>query len=93
MLTNSVDYVTVSTVDAMPISQFKAECLAVMDRVRRTGRPVRITRYGRPIADVVPAAPTASASRTLGFLKDATTISGDLVTPVIDVRNWSALTR
>jgi hypothetical protein len=27
--------------DAMPIAQFKAECLAVMDRVRRTDRPVQ----------------------------------------------------
>jgi len=42
--------------DAMPISKFKAQCLSVMDRVRRTGRPVRVTRYGRPVADVVPAA-------------------------------------
>ena len=40
----------------MPISKFKVHCLSVMDRVRRTGRSVRITRYGRTVADVVPAA-------------------------------------
>lgn len=79
--------------DAMPISQFKAECLAVMDRVRRTGRPVRVTRYGRPIADVVPAAPAARASRTLGFLKDATTISGDLIAPATAAHDWNAVAR
>ena len=77
--------------DAMPISKFKAQCLSVMERVRRTGRPVRVTRYGRPVADVVPAAPAAREKRALGFLKDATTISGDLMAPVADVRDWDAL--
>ena len=76
--------------DAMPISKFKAQCLAVMDRVRRTGRPVRVTRYGRPVADVVPAGPAARATRTLGFLKDATTITGDIVAPVTTARDWNA---
>ena len=79
--------------DAMPISKFKAQCLSVMERVRRTGRPVRVTRYGRPVADVVPAAPAARAKRALGFLSDATTISGDLIAPVTDVREWDALSR
>lgn len=76
--------------DDMPISRFKAQCLAVMDRVRRTGRPVRVTRYGRPVADVVPAAPVARPARTLGFLKDSTTISGDLIAPVA-IDDWNAL--
>lgn len=77
--------------DAMPISKFKAQCLSVMDRVRRTGRPVRVTRYGRPVADVVPAGPAAGATRTLGFLKDATTITGDIVAPVTTAGDWNAL--
>lgn len=76
--------------EAMPISKFKARCLSVMDRVRRTGQPVRVTRYGRPVADVVPAAP-AREIRALGFLKDDTTITGDLIAPVMDVRDWDAL--
>lgn len=75
----------------MPISKFKAQCLSVMDRVRRTGRPVRVTRYGRPVADVVPAGPVARETRSLGFLRDATTITGDLIAPVTDVRDWHAL--
>ena len=77
--------------DAMPISKFKAQCLSVMDRVRRTGRPVRVTRYGRPVADVVPAAPVKREARALGFLRDATTITGDLIAPVANVRDWNAV--
>ena len=37
------------------ISKFKATCLAVLEDVRRTGAPVRVTRFGRPVAEVVPA--------------------------------------
>ena len=78
--------------EAMPISKFKAQCLAVMDRVRRAGQPIHVTRYGRPVADVVPAAPAARETRALGFLKGATTITGDLIAPVADAREWDALT-
>jgi antitoxin (DNA-binding transcriptional repressor) of toxin-antitoxin stability system len=37
----------------MPIWKFKATCLAVLERVRRTGRRVRVTRFGKPVADMV----------------------------------------
>jgi prevent-host-death family protein len=40
--------------ETIPVSRFKATCLAVVQRVKRTGRPVLITRYGQPVAEVVP---------------------------------------
>jgi PIN domain nuclease of toxin-antitoxin system/antitoxin (DNA-binding transcriptional repressor) of toxin-antitoxin stability system len=48
-------------VDTIPVSRFKATCLAVLQRVRRTRRPVLITRFGRPVAEVIP--PPAADSR------------------------------
>jgi prevent-host-death family protein len=39
---------------AMMASRFKAECLAVLDRVQRTRQPVVITKHGRPVARLVP---------------------------------------
>ena len=39
--------------EEMAISKFKATCLAVLERVRKTGEPVLITRFGHPIAEVV----------------------------------------
>jgi len=39
------------------ISKFKATCLAVLEQVRKTKRPVRITRFGKPIAEVMPPSP------------------------------------
>jgi prevent-host-death family protein len=78
--------------DAMPISKFKAQCLSAMERVRRTGRPLRVTRYGRPVADVVPAVPAVSATRVLGALSGSTRITGDIVAPAASQSDWNALT-
>jgi prevent-host-death family protein len=77
--------------EAMPVSKFKARCLAVMEAVRRTGRPVRVTRYGRPIVDVVSVAPPAGATRVLGFLADHTAVRGDIVSPISAPGDWEAL--
>lgn len=65
----------------MPISKFKTTCLAALERVRRTGRPLRITRFGRPIADVVPPAPVTVSKRALGALAGDGAIVGDIVSP------------
>ena len=35
-------------------AKFKAECLALLDRVARTGRGLVVTKRGRPVARVVP---------------------------------------
>ncbi len=77
--------------EAMPISRFKARCLAVMEAVRRTGRPVRVTRYGRPVVDVVSVAPPAGAARVLGFLAGQTAVRGDIVSPAAAPGDWEAL--
>ena len=39
--------------EQIPISKFKARCLAILERVRRTGKPILITRFGEPVAEVV----------------------------------------
>ena len=36
-------------------SEFKAKCLKIMDEVAATGEPVVITKYGVPVAQLVPA--------------------------------------
>jgi len=75
----------------MAISRFKAQCLSVMERVRRTGRPVRVTRYGRPVGDVVPVSPTAASPRVLDFLAGDTVVRGDIVSPAATPGEWEAL--
>src|SRR4029453_19370183 len=43
----------------MSISKFKATCLAALERVRKTGEPLLITKRGVPMAQVLPAPPPA----------------------------------
>jgi prevent-host-death family protein len=64
------------------ISELKAKCHAVVNRVRRTRIPVRITRFGKPIADIIPVA-SARPKIRMGFMKDKMTIVGDIISPVI----------
>ncbi len=40
--------------ETVSISDFKARCLAILDRVKKTGQPVIVTRRNEPIAQVVP---------------------------------------
>jgi prevent-host-death family protein len=40
-------------------AQFKSRCLELMDRVRETGVEYVVTKHGRPVAMLVPYAPSA----------------------------------
>jgi len=70
------------------ISKFKATCLAVVEDVRKTGTPVRITRFGRPVAEVVPARPARKKS-WLGYMKGSLEITGDIVGAVGAFDGWT----
>jgi prevent-host-death family protein len=71
------------------VSKFKATCLAVLEDVRRTGVPVRITKFGRPVAEVVPARP-AKGSSWLGCMRDTFEIHGDISGRIGAFDNWTA---
>lgn len=73
------------------ISEFKAKCLSILEQVRKTKKPIRITRFGKPVADVIPSAPAAEQSHWLGSMADTMEISGDVVSPVIEETDWEAL--
>lgn len=77
-------------VESVSISEFKATCLARLERVRRTGRPLLITKHGRPIAEVIPPSPGSLAERWLGTAAGTGRILGDLVEPVISPGEWEA---
>ena len=75
----------------MPISKFKATCLAALEKVRKTGRPLRITRFGRPVADVVPSTPEQPAEPWLGSMRGTLRMPGDIVSPAAEATEWEAL--
>ena len=72
----------------MAISQFKAKCLAVLERVRKTGKPIQITRFGEPVADVVPPEPPPAAQGWIGSMASTGHIVGDIVGPVSERSDW-----
>jgi antitoxin (DNA-binding transcriptional repressor) of toxin-antitoxin stability system len=77
--------------DTMAISKFKATCLATLERVRRTGRPLRVTRFGKPVADIVPPAPERRRPGWLGSLRGTLEIRGDIRAPSSELTRWEAL--
>ena len=75
----------------MAVSKFKATCLAALDRVRRTGRPLRVTRFGQPLADVIPPQASKPKGSWLGAMSGRGRLSDDLVAPVEGPDAWDAL--
>lgn len=72
------------------ISEFKAKCLALLDEVQKTKQPIRITRRGRPIAEVAPPSPTNNQD-WIGSMKGQSKILGDIVSPASEESDWEVL--
>lgn len=64
----------------MAAAQFKAQCLAVMDQVLQSGRPVVITKHGKPVVKLVPA--SADEDEIFGALAGVARIVGDIETTI-----------
>ena len=77
----------------IPISKFKATCLAVLEDVRRTRRRVRVTRFGTPVAEIVPPSLDATPASWVGGLKGTGRVVGDIVKPAAAAGEWDALAR
>jgi prevent-host-death family protein len=73
------------------ISEFKAKCLALLERVEKTKQPIRITRHGKPVAEVVPAAPTVDRATLMGSMRNSIEILDDIISPASDEDEWEAL--
>jgi len=73
------------------ISEFKAKCLSLLDQVQKTKKPILVTRFGKPVAEVIPASPKAGAGDWIGSMKDTMKIVGDIVSPANEESDWEAL--
>ncbi len=78
-------------IEVMAISKFKATCLAVLKRVRSTGRPILITRRGEPIAEVIPPRAPVRESGWLGSMATLAVVTDDIVDPVVAAAEWEIL--
>lgn len=75
----------------VPISEFKAKCLALLENVRRTRTPLRVTRLGKPVAEVIPPTVIQDRSAWIGSMKDSIEILGDIVSAANDEDEWEVL--
>ncbi len=73
----------------IPISKFKAKCLRLIEQVHKTRQPLRITRHGLPVAEVVPAGPDRKR-KFVGDMVGTIEILGDIVSPIIDLEDIEA---
>ncbi len=73
------------------ISEFKAKCLSILDEVQKTKKPIRVTRFGKPVAEVVPPVPQETVGSWLGSMKGQIEILGDIVSPASDEDEWEVL--
>jgi hypothetical protein len=76
---------------AIAISKFKATCLSTLEKVRKTRQPVLVTRFGKPIAEIIPPSAAPQAGGWLGSMAGTGQILGDIVSPVTNPAEWNAL--
>ena len=73
------------------ISEFKAKCLELLERVRKTKQPIRITRRGKPVAEIRPVTEVMDRKKWFGSMKNTLEITGDIVSPANDEDEWEVL--
>ena len=68
------------------ISEFKTRCLQIIEEVVETREPVVVTKYGKPVCQVIPYKPKPKS--LFGISRDTIVIKDDIVSP-IDIE-WEA---
>jgi antitoxin (DNA-binding transcriptional repressor) of toxin-antitoxin stability system len=63
----------------------------VLERVRRTGTSVLVTRRGVPVAEIIPPTLASTGAGWLGAMRGSASLSEDLVDPASEERDWDAL--
>jgi prevent-host-death family protein len=72
------------------ISEFKAKCLGILEQVRKTRTPIRVTRFGQPVAEVLPPSPEKRPANWLGCMAGTGRIIGDIVGPISREDEWDS---
>ena len=70
------------TKEVVSISKFKATCLALLDKVNKSGQPILVTKRGQPVALISPLSHPEKPVSWLGVFKDTGRIVGDIVSPL-----------
>jgi prevent-host-death family protein len=74
------------TMKQIPAGKFKAQCLAIMDRVSKSGEPVIVTKHGKPVVKLVPA--EKQGDEIFNYMAGKVKIVGDIVGPITPLEDW-----
>jgi len=77
--------------ETMPISEFKATCLKVIDQVKNTGISIIVTKRGEPYALVSKPPDPQKQETWMGKYKKEIVITGDIIEPAVDETEWNVL--
>ena len=82
------------TADTVPAGEFKQKCLALIDQVAATGTPIIISKYGNPVARLMPL--ESPGDREESILRDLRSGSGGMLVdeptflaPTSEISGWS----
>jgi len=75
--------------EQIAVSKFKATCLSVLKRVQKTRKPVLVTRFGIPLAEILPPPPKRNP-KWRGSMAGTVEIIGDIVGPISSLDDWDA---
>jgi prevent-host-death family protein len=73
------------------ISEFKAKCLGLLEQVRKTRQPLRVTRHGKAVAEIVPPTAVTDRARLMDSMKGKMKFLGDIISPANDENEWEVL--
>lgn len=91
MVNNTTNCDEMSKPESITISQFKATCLAILARVKRTRQPILVTRKGEVIAQILPPPLPEKPTSWLGSFRSTGTIIGDIASPAVEAQEWESL--
>lgn len=75
----------------IPAGEFKAKCLALMDRVRERREEYVITKHGKAVAKLVPVSDEdVKPQSAFGWMKGTVIEYGDIISPVAE-DDWEVL--
>jgi prevent-host-death family protein len=72
------------------ITDYRTNCSAILSRVQRTKKPIRITRHRKPVAEIIPVDPLRNKD-WMGSMKGRMKILGDIISPACDESDWEVL--
>lgn len=80
---------TPGVIRTIAAGEFKAKCLKLLDEVAETREPLIVTKFGKPVAKVVPI--EEKRAELFGALRGSVVWEGDIISPLgEDAWGWFA---